>query len=125
MDKRTFTFDGELVEVDLDAKLFLREEPDGHTYAYFYLPGWETTNRLPIDAESRPRWEFDGDIYFPTFNPSIRSRHQIYGEAAERVNHVFIRNGKIQYLADCTHEFAGKTLRMPTLREWPEWARYW
>ena len=27
--------------------------------------------------------------------------------------HSFIRDGKIQYLNDCTHEFAGKTVELP------------
>jgi hypothetical protein len=46
----------------------------------------------------------------PSVNPSIRVR-------SIHLCHVFIREGKVQYLSDCTHSYAGKTI---PLQEWEE-----
>ena len=78
------------------------------------------------------RWAFNGDFDKPTFSPSflIRSGHYIPGHTgacwctynaqhpddpsgfACLVCHTFVRDGKIDYLADCTHGYAGQTLDM-------------
>lgn len=56
------------------------------------------------------RWTFNNDFDKPTFSPSLLVRRN-YGEDNEKqICHSFVRNGKIQYLGDCTHELAGKTL---------------
>lgn len=78
------------------------------------------------------RWVFNGDEEHPTFSPSflVRSGHYIpdhtgdcwcvwnsahpnepSGFACIRC-HTFVRNGQIQYLGDCSHEYAGKTVEM-------------
>lgn len=74
-------------------------------------------------------WQFNGDLERPTFTPSLLvtgpSRFPTDEEverivAGETVNipdgvcHSYITDGNIQYLTDCTHEFAGKTLELPT-----------
>jgi hypothetical protein len=56
-------------------------------------------------------WQFNGDIEKPTFKPSILVRHPNRVE----ICHSFVTDGKIQYLNDCTHELAGKTVDLP---EW-------
>lgn len=62
-----------------------------------------------------PNWTFNGDRNNPTINPSVLvTRKMPNGE--ERC-HSFIRDGKIQYLNDCTHEFAGKTVELPDYTE--------
>lgn len=72
-------------------------------------------------------WDFNGDMERPTFNPSllIRGKRPITGEEyrrimageklaiPDRVCHSFIRAGRIQFLPDCTHELAGKTVPLP------------
>lgn len=78
------------------------------------------------------RWAFNGDEENPTFTPSflVRSGHYIPGHTGDcwctwnaahpedpsgfacRVCHTFVRDGKIQYLGDCTHAYAGKTIDM-------------
>lgn len=78
------------------------------------------------------RWSFNGDEEHPTFTPSflVRSGHYIPGHTGDcwctwnathpedpsgfacRVCHTVIRNGQIQYLGDCTHAYAGKTIDM-------------
>lgn len=49
-------------------------------------------------------WSFNGDFENPTFRPSMRN--VATGE------HFFATDGKIQYLSDCRHEMAGKTVDM-------------
>lgn len=71
-------------------------------------------------------WQFNGDYDRPTFNPSIlvSGVQQISADeharimAGEKITtrplvcHSFVRDGQIQFLGDCTHQFAGKTLSM-------------
>lgn len=77
---------------------------------------------MPVGAY----WEFNGNYDAPTFSPSllVRSVKPLSDEQRERlfrgetitrtelVCHTFIRDGKIQYLNDCTHELAGQTIDM-------------
>ena len=51
------------------------------------------------------RWEFNGDYEKPTFRPSMRCN---YGHNI--ITHCYVRDGKIEYLSDCTHDYAGKTV---------------
>lgn len=53
----------------------------------------------PIDD----RWKFNGDLKKPTFTPSLLVH-------AQYICHSFIKDGKIQFLNDCTHELAGQTV---------------
>jgi hypothetical protein len=76
-------------------------------------------------------WTFNGDYERPTITPSIlvRSGHYMEGHAGDScwctynaehpdqtdpfrcgVCHSFVTDGKIQYLSDCSHEFAGQTI---------------
>lgn len=89
------------------------------------------------------RWQFNGDYENPTFSPSFQVRTGHYADGnkdecycnwAERfpneeplsacmrcaICHTFVRNGKIEYLADSTHEYAGKTVDLPTPTKWLE-----
>lgn len=52
-------------------------------------------------------WNFNGDYDKPTFSPSILVT---WGD--DRRCHSFVRDGKIQFLSDCTHELAGETVEM-------------
>lgn len=61
-------------------------------------------------------WEFNGDLEKPTFTPSVRISYEepdeLNGPRKDRCCHFFITNGMIQYLSDCTHEYAGKTIEL-------------
>lgn len=90
-------------------------------------PGCKTTHTLNTDPSTRPCWGFNGDFEKPTFTPSILERSGHYcgrdGMTAENcwccnnghkdmcyVCHSFVRDGMIQFLSDCSHELAGKTV---------------
>ncbi len=57
-------------------------------------------------------WTFNGDFEKPTFSPSILVKGAD-GDGAKTVCHSFVRDGQIQFLGDCTHELAGKTVDLP------------
>lgn len=59
-------------------------------------------------AGTGPRWQFNGDMEFPTISPSLLVR---FSEGS--ICHSFIQRGMIQFLNDCTHELAGKTVPLP------------
>jgi hypothetical protein len=81
------------------------------------------------------RWQFNGNVDRPTFLPSmlVQSGHYIPGHQgdcwctynAEHPDgpapftcvscHSFVRDGRIEFLSDCTHELAGKTV---DLEDW-------
>lgn len=63
--------------------------------------------------EGGPLWQWDGDPLRPTFSPSILTS---YGPS--RHCHCFIRDGQIQYLDDCHHDLAGRTIELPDLPDW-------
>ena len=65
----------------------------------------------PADWVSRGKWEFNGDMDKPTFSPSILSKWP--GPGSVKICHSFVRDGKIQFLADCTHDLKGQTVDLP------------
>lgn len=84
------------------------------------------------------RWGFDGNLDAPTFTPSIKATVGHYcntppvpGNCAcdfqDRfpdeepwdipcgICHSFVRNGRIEFLGDCTHALAGQTVDLPDI----------
>lgn len=55
-------------------------------------------------------WGFNGDVDNPTITPSILVRHCCQEDKSDIICHSFITDGKIEYLGDCTHSYAGKTV---------------
>ena len=88
---------------------------------YFWCPACNRAHGL------NDRWTYNGNPDSPTFSPSVHvtGTVEITNEEAERilkgeyikpvpfVCHSFINDGKIQYLSDCTHALAGKTVDLP------------
>lgn len=56
------------------------------------------------------RWKFNGDMHKPTASPSLLNNKSKSGDHPRC--HIFVKDGKIQYLADCSHELAGTTVDM-------------
>lgn len=98
----------------------------------FWCPGCDEAHGPRISGE-RPGalWTWNGDRERPTIQPSILVRGFVRvtddqharimsGEKVEPVPfvcHSFVTDGQIQFLGDCTHALAGKTVPIP---EWPE-----
>ena len=60
------------------------------------------------------QWAFNNDLEKPTFKPSVRHR---FGRNFDRMCHYFVKEGKIIFCGDCTHELAGETRE---LLDWSE-----
>ena len=53
-------------------------------------------------------WSWNGDVDKPTFKPSILTRGSWAGEPF--ICHSFVNDGKVKFLNDSSHKFAGQTL---------------
>jgi hypothetical protein len=79
-----------------------------------------------VRTEGSGAWAFDGNLAAPTFSPSVlvtyngkdagQSRPGIK-PAPAAVCHSFVRAGKVEFLADCTHALAGKIVPMIPLSD--------
>lgn len=89
-------------------------------YYRCYCGSGHSIGILPAGSLSpRYRWSWDGNADVPTFTPSINafsSGIPTEGIPGWRCHH-YVKDGKIEYLNDCTHEFAGVTLPMIDLSD--------
>jgi hypothetical protein len=64
-------------------------------------------------------WEFNKDFEKPTITPSLLFNGPVSDQYLKEHNmhrcHSLIKDGKIEYLGDCTHELAGKTIELPDI----------
>lgn len=77
-------------------------------------------------------WTFNGDYEKPTLSPSIlvRGTRPLTDDEYKRVMngekitpdpficHSFVKDGRIQYLGDCTHELKGQTVDLIDVKDW-------
>lgn len=64
------------------------------------------------------RWSFNGSFDRPTFSPSLLvNRRQWTGPdhdiPVDRRCHIFVRDGRIEFLQDSWHALAGQTVDLP------------
>lgn len=85
------------------AKLKPLGEFNGHKGWIFYCPGCKEYHGF------NSAWTFDGDLEAPTVSPSLLTTMP---GANEYRCHAFIKNGKIEYLPDCSHDLKGQTVDM-------------
>ena len=85
-----------VVELDLGSKKYVTTSPATGQYIVF-----------------DERWDFNGDFEKPTFRPSMLMQYPAENPETGHVReHFFVTDGKIQYLSDCHHSLAGKTVEM-------------
>lgn len=82
----------------------------------FYCPGcenhhgiWQNHNPNPL---TRAVWTWNGDLDKPTISPSILVQADFDGDHPRKICHSFVKDGQIQFLGDCTHALAGKTVSL-------------
>ena len=107
----------------------VRDVDAGDAGVWFYCPGCETHHRIVVG-----RWSWNASEDLPTFAPSVLVRFfQLSPEGiamidrgdpppaggrypgADVVCHSFVRDGRIEYLADSTHRYAGQTIDLPPI----------
>lgn len=92
----------------------LRSTADGFT---FFCPGCREMHAIRVGGACG--WSYSGDAENPTFAPSIRVSGVIVDDdgmfVADKVCHSFVRNGRIEFLGDCTHALSGQTVDLHDL----------
>lgn len=85
----------------------------------FYCPGCKLEHNIRVKAlvdGHGPVWGYNGNPEKPTFTPSILVRYNGrdagIDDAPPAVCHTFVTDGHIQFLPDCMHWLAGKTVNM-------------
>lgn len=97
--------------------------------AYFHCPGCECAHGPRVEGINS--WTWNSDVVRPTISPSIlvRATVPVTDEEVERIMagekiepvptvcHSFVRDGQIEFLGDCTHSLAGRTVPLPAWDE--------
>ena len=107
-------------------QLSMKLRSDGYGGVIFWCPGCERPHRVGVEAPAAVLWEYNGDPDRPTFKPSVKITYN--GKDAGQVRedgrcappsicHLFVTDGQIQFLGDCTHALAGQTVELPDLPE--------
>ena len=101
----------------------------------FRCPGCGHRHTLPVGVGAG-HWGFNGDLERPTLAPSIHARSGCYcdpsccqGEGAEFCDrnmpagedgvkvcyecHFYVRDGRIEFIPDCSHALAGQVIDLP------------
>lgn len=103
----------------------------------FICPGCDGYHVISHNDPTGGSWEFNNDFDTPTISPSILLRGKQLTdkgnsdieewrdsgcpkrstpfETVERICHSYITDGKIQFLIDSTHKFAGMTVDLPEI----------
>ena len=84
-------------------KLRTAKDSNGDKIYIFNCPGCDHQHYFNKD------WSFDGNFEKPTFSPSLLNYFP--NDDSYRC-HLFIKDGKIEYLNDCSHKLSGKTIDM-------------
>ena len=93
-------------------KLHLLSKVDETIDYIFRCPGCGCGHRVRISGPGH-NWQWNGSLKLPTFSPSILVNPDFpMGRC-----HSFVRDGKIQFLADSWHGLKGLTVEIP---EWDE-----
>lgn len=87
-------------------------DPSGTDVSYvFDCPACGIGHSFRVEGNG-PKWSFNGNVDRPTFEPSLLVKWRKNG-TLDQVCHSFVRDGQMQFLSDCTHELAGRTITLP------------
>ena len=118
----------------MGVKVEILEDPEDERRT-FICPGCKEQHSVRVKGNRGPVWGYNWNDEAPTFTPSLLVRWvsipdkleededgklvtQADGRvkgAKDEVCHSFIREGKIQFLNDCTHKLAGQTVELPEI----------
>lgn len=76
----------------------------------FKCPGCRGPQRIPVEGPQA--WGFNGDMDKPTLTPSVLARRYNDSRGLYFVCHSFVKDGKIEFLNDCTHTLKGQTVEL-------------
>lgn len=91
-----------------------------------YCPGCKRIHTVRVDGPpsipGNHKWQLTGTPDNPSLHPSVRF---FYPESAYKDNpdlpwyqcHYNVKNGRLEFHSDCSHELKGQTIDMPELTE--------
>lgn len=79
----------------------------------FWCCGCNHHHGVPIDGPRR--WEWNQSFDKPTLSPSVLITYDGPTSELPPRCHLFLRDGMLQYLDDCAHGMAGKTVELVEL----------
>ena len=82
----------------------------GKKGVHFWCPGCNAVHGITYEPEG---WTWNGSVERPAFSPSVLVTT---ARDDKTVCHSFVREGRIEFLGDCTHVLAGQTVDLPP---WP------
>lgn len=108
-------------------------------YIWWHCEGCGHRHMIPIrhgKHEGAPTpWGFNSNLEKPTITPSVLNRWGKYADPTfeepiqepnemtmdpnfswSGICHIFITDGMVQFLSDCTHKMAGKTIPLPDIK---------
>jgi hypothetical protein len=112
----------------VEVSKILRESDGG---LYFKCPACRFVHGVRVTAPKTELWQWNGNVEKPTFSPSLLMQRETWTPPVTPENlaewrrqpweqvkvpsvcHSFITDGRIQFLADCTHAMAGQTVDIP------------
>jgi hypothetical protein len=118
------------------AKVFPVTGTSGKIVCYaFNCPGCDEHHSFNVDPAHGPVWVFNGNEASPTFSPSLLVRSGCKMPSHKPgdtcwcnpspsgepwpykcyICHSFVKDGKIEFLSDCTHAMAGQTVELPDI----------
>ncbi len=92
---------------------------------WFWCPGCETHHSYRIKAgegeQPEPVWQWNGNLERPTFTPSLLCNggvkpEDLHPHTTSHRCHIYVTDGVVRYLGDCTHKLAGQTLPLERAR---------
>ena len=87
---------------------------EGGRSVLFFCPGCNMYHSMLFErGQNNPQgnlWNWNGDVVKPTLNPSLG-----VNMGTEMQCHLFVRDGKLEYLGDSVHALRGQTV--PMLKE--------
>jgi len=106
------------------AKVCILKTNEGEPYGWvLHCPGCKHAHCYLVESYSRahpfpngnprPFWDFNGDIFKPTFRASMLIAADLGDPPVPYVCHSFVTDGMIQFLDDCTHDLKGQTVEVP------------
>lgn len=85
-------------------------------YYAFHCPGCGYSHCYYVRTDGiRPSWTFNGNMESPTFRASLLNKSVQKDAKTPSVCHIFLTDGVVEYLSDCTHEYAGKKYPLPDI----------
>lgn len=98
----------------IEGKGYVQCEIEEATHIRFNMPSIAKTQTLPVITKgsrvNTPCWTWNGSTDKPTLKPSVSVEGYCGDEDTDFKCHSWVTDGKVQFLSDCTHNLANKTV---------------